>query len=251
MEAGAQGFQAGAQGFRLTACASPIALGGVEGWQTITAVTPVAFLAPPGTIGTVEVDSPRNAIRPGQYFMARFNSQTGWRRASFLALSARETPGMRDVVRLRMLAEAQPAPERTHPRHKIDVSVAGHVVKAADLDPEMQVVVEVIDASPGGVCVESNTPLAVGDILYLEGPQRPKTGADFEVVRADPARINRYGGRFIEEAAGRELFSQLVEAAHSSRAERRLRHETAAQAGGENYDPDNRGGMHYRDHDEE
>jgi hypothetical protein len=140
-------MEAGAHGFRLTACASPIALGGVEGWQTITAVTPVAFLAPPGTIGTVEVDAPRSAIRPGQYFMARFNSQTGWRRASFLALSARETPGMRDVVRLRMLAEAQPAPERGHSRHRIEVPVAGHVVRGMDLDPDMPVVVEVIDAS--------------------------------------------------------------------------------------------------------
>jgi hypothetical protein len=241
-------MEAGAQGFRLTACASPIALGGVEGWQTITAVTPVAFLAPPGTIGTVEVDAPRSAIRPGQYFMARFNSQSGWRRASFLALAARETPGMRDVVKLRMLAEAQPAPERGQPRQRIEVTVAGHIVQAADLDPEMPLTVEVIDASPGGVCVEASTPLSIGDILYLEGPETTDAGADFEVVRADSSRINRYGGRFIEEEAGRALFAQLVEAAQAARAERRQRHADGGQAAAGDGD-ENHGGMRYRDHE--
>lgn len=240
-------MEASAQEFRLTACASPIALGGVEGWQTITAVTPVSFLAPPGTIGTVEVDAPRNAIRPGQYFMARFNSQTGWRRASFLALATRETPGMRDVVKLRMLADAQPAPERTHRRERIDITVSGHVVRAANLDEDMPVTVEVIDASPGGVCVESVTPLSIGDVLYLEGPEEVDTGADFEVVRADSATSNRYGGRFVEEQAGRALFAQLVEAAQAARAERRQRH---ADGTGE-MGPDEPGpgrGMRHRDH---
>ncbi len=243
-------MEAGAQGFRLTACASPIALGGVEGWQTINAVTPVAFLGPPGTIGTVEVDAPRSSIRPGQYFMARFNSQTGWRRASFLALSSRESPGMRDLVKLRMLAEAQPAPQRNHTRERIDLTVSGTVVSASELPADCQVVVEVIDASPGGVCVQSDTPLSIGDVLYLEGPQPADAGADFEVVRADPAAANRYGGRFIEEEAGKALFAQLVEAAQATRAERRQRHLESPKTNGDEPDePGSHRGMYTRDRD--
>ena len=83
----------------------------------------------------------------------------------------------------------------------------------------------VVDASRGGVCVETPAQLAVGDVLYLEGPQQPDGGADFEVLRADPMARNRYGGRFLEEAAGNALFEQLVEAARAERAARRTRAE--------------------------
>ncbi len=58
----------------------------------------------------------------------------------------------------------------------------------------------------------------------LVGPRRPG------VLRADPMTRNRYGGRFLEEAAGNALFEQLVEAARSERAARRTRAESEPSA---------------------
>ena len=130
---------------------------------------------------------------------------------------------MRDIVTLRMLADPQDAPQRAHPRERIGLKLTTRVRQGTSLSPDLAVQVTVVDASRGGVCVETAAQLAVGDVLYLEGPQQPDGGADFEVLRADPMTRNRYGGRFLEEAAGNALFEQLVEAARSERAARRTR----------------------------
>ena len=114
--------------FRLAACATPIAAPGVSDFQTIESPTNVAFLNPPMTIGTVLVEAPRRAIRQGEYFMARFLAHSGWKRASFLALTAEEAPAMRDIVTLRMLADPQDAPQRAHPAR-------AHRPEAADARP--------------------------------------------------------------------------------------------------------------------
>jgi hypothetical protein len=235
-------------GFRLTACATPIALEGVDGFQTIPAVTPVSFLSPPATIGTVHVDTPRGAIRAGQYFTARFLSNSGWRRASFLALAADEAPGMRDVVTIRMLAEPQEATQRAHARERIGLTVTGRVKRASALAGDAALSVEVVDASQGGVCVETPASLAVGDVLYLEGPKQPDAGADFEVLRSDPALRNRYGGRFLEESSGKALFEQLVQAAQEQRANRRARPGSDEHADDVAAEPQHRG-MHHRTDD--
>ncbi len=216
--------------FRLAACATPIAAPGVSDFQTIESATNVAFLNPPMTIGTVLVEAPRRAIRQGEYFMARFLAHSGWKRASFLALTAVEAPAMRDIVTLRMLADPQDAPQRAHPRERIGLKLTTRVRQGTSLSPDLAVQVTVVDASRGGVCVETAAQLAVGDVLYLEGPQQPEGGADFEVLRADPMTRNRYGGRFLEEAAGNALFEQLVEAARSERAARRTRAESEPSA---------------------
>ena len=91
-------------------------------------------------------------------------------------------------------------------------------------------------------------PLAVGDVLYLESPQQPDSGADFEVLRADPMTRNRYGGRFLQEAAGTPLFEQLVEAARAERAARRTRaeQEPSADAAAAPEDEPPTRGMHIR-----
>lgn len=211
--------------FRLTACATPIAAPGVSDFQTIESPTNVAFLNPPMTIGTVLVEAPRRAIRQGEYFMARFLAHSGWKRASFLALAAEEAPAMRDIVTLRMLAEPQDAPQRAHPRERIGLKLTSRVKSGSSLSSEAAVQVTVVDASRGGVCVETPAQLVVGDVLFLEGPTQPETGADFEVLRADPVTRNRYGGRFLEQDAGNALFEQLVEAARAERAARRQRPE--------------------------
>jgi hypothetical protein len=204
--------------FRLDACASPIHLHGIDGFHTIEGITQVSFITPPTTLGTVEVDSPRGAICPGRYFSARFLSPTGWRRASFLAMAIREAPGMRDVVTLRMLAEPQPAAERAHSRTPIGIAVDSRIVQAAALPPDAAVSLTVIDASPGGVCVESSASLCVGDQLLLESPRRAEVGAEFEVLRGDVRLRNRYGGRFNDPDSGRAVFEDLVEAAADERA---------------------------------
>jgi hypothetical protein len=232
--------------FRLNACATPITLDGVDGFQTIPTVTPVAFLAPPGTIGTVNVDAPRGTIQPGQYFTARFMSNTGWRRGSFLALAADQLPGMREMVTIRMLAEPQPAPERAHRRERIGIALTGQVKRGAHVTQGAALAVEVVDASAGGVCVETSAALAVGDVLFLEGPKQPEAGADFEVLRSDPALRNRYGGRFLEEQAGRAMFEQLVEAAQEERAARRARSGGEKPAAEVEQEQQSRG-MHHRE----
>ena len=116
--------------------ATPIAAPGVSDFQTIESPTNVAFLNPPMTIGTVLVEAPRRAIRQGEYFMARFLAHSGWKRASFLALTAEEAPKMRDIVTLRMLADPQDAPQRAHPARadRAEAAVArppGHEPAAA------------------------------------------------------------------------------------------------------------------------
>jgi hypothetical protein len=110
--------------------------------------------------------------------------------------------------------------------------------------------VTVVDASRGGVCVETAAQLTVGDVLYLEGPQEPERGADFEVLRADPALRNRFGGRFLEQEAGNALFEQLVEAARAERAARRQRpeHEAAAEPAPTDGEQPSRG-MRHREHE--
>ena len=216
--------------FRLAACATPIAAPGVSDFQTIESPTNVAFLNPPMTIGTVLVEAPRRAIRQGEYFMARFLAHSGWKRASFLALTAEEAPAMRDIVTLRMLADPQDAPQRAHPRERIGLKLQTRVRQGTTLGADAAVQVTVVDASRGGVCVETPAALSVGDVLYLESPQQPDSGADFEVLRADPMTRNRYGGRFLQQEAGSMLFEQLVEAARAERAARRTRAETDAAA---------------------
>ena len=234
--------------FRLAACATPIAAPGVSDFQTIESPTNVAFLNPPMTIGTVLVEAPRRAIRQGEYFMARFLAHSGWKRASFLALTTEEAPAMRDIVTLRMLADPQDAPQRAHPRERIGLKLQARVRQGTSLGADAAVQVTVVDASRGGVCVETPAQLAVRDVLYLESPQQPDSGADFEVLRADPMTRHRYGGRFLQEEAGSALFEQLVEAAHAGRAARRTRAEQEAaatpQPGPD--DPPSRG-MHHRD----
>ena len=178
----------------------------------------------------LDPDRSRGGIRPGQYFTARFMSNTGWKRGSFLALAADEAPAMRDVVTIRMLADPQPAPQREHPRQRIGLTLASRIKSATGLDAESPIRVEVIDASAGGVCVETAATLAVGDVLFLEGPDPAATGADFEILRADPALRNRYGGRFLEEQAGRTLYENLVAAAQAERAARRARPAPTAAA---------------------
>jgi len=214
--------------FRLAACATPIAAPGVSDFQTIESPTNVAFLNPPMTIGTVLVEAPRRAIRQGEYFMARFLAHSGWKRASFLALTAEEAPAMRDIVTLRMLADPQDAPQRAHPRERIGLKLQSRVRQGTSLGTDAAIQVTVVDASRGGVCVETPAALAVGDVLYLESPQQPDNGADFEVLRADPMTRNRYGGRFLQQEAGSLLFEQLVEAARAERAARRTRAEQDA-----------------------
>ena len=85
-------------------------------------------------------------------------------------------------------------------------------------------------------------------MLYLESPQQPDSGADFEVLRADPMARNRYGGRFLQQAAGSALFEQLVEAARAERAARRTRAELgrAADAATQADDEPPTRGMHIR-----
>ena len=180
------------------------------------------------TIGTVLVEAPRRAIRQGEYFMARFLAHSGWKRASFLALTAEEAPAMRDIVTLRMLADPQDAPQRAHPRERIGLKLQTRVRQGTSLGTDAAIQVTVVDASRGGVCVETPAALAVGDVLYLESPQQPDNGADFEVLRADPMTRNRYGGRFLQQEAGSLLFEQLVESARAERAARRTRAEQDA-----------------------
>ena len=233
--------------FRLDACASPIATPGVSDFQTIESSTNVAFLNPPMTIGTVRVEAPRQAIRQGEYFMARFLAHSGWKRASFLALTAEQAPAMRDIVTLRMLADPQDAPQRTHPRERIGLKLTTRVRQGTSLSAHTPVQMTVVDASRGGVCVETTAQLSVGDVLYLEGPKQPDGGADFEVLRADPTTRNRYGGRFLEQEAGNALFEQLVDAARAARAERRARpgqETTAADREPPPTDPPARGMRH-------
>jgi hypothetical protein len=233
--------------FRLAACATPIAAPGVSDFQTIESPTNVAFLNPPMTIGTVLVDAPRRAIRQGEYFMARFLAHSGWKRASFLALTADEAPAMRDIVTLRMLADPQDAPQRAHPRERIGLKLTSRVRQGTELGSDTPIQVTVIDASRGGVCVETPAQLAVGDVLYLEGPQQADGGADFEVLRADPTTRNRYGGRFLQQEAGTALFEQLVDAARAERAARRARAERdAAATDGDPPDEPATRGMHHR-----
>jgi hypothetical protein len=109
--------------------------------------------------------------------------------------------------------------------------------------------VTVVDASRGGVCIETAAQLVVGDILYLEGPQEPDRGADFEVLRADAVMRNRYGGRFLEEEAGNALFEQLVEAARADRAAKRQRPEHETAAADERGDDAPSRGMRHREHE--
>jgi hypothetical protein len=231
--------------FRLAACATPIAAPGVSDFQTIESATNVAFLNPPMTIGTVLVEAPRRAIRQGEYFMARFLAHSGWKRASFLALTAEEAPAMRDIVTLRMLADPQDAPQRAHPRERIGLKLISRVRQGTGMSADAAVQVTVVDASRSGVCVETPAQLAVGDVLYLESPQQPDGGADFEVLRADPDVRNRYGGRFLQQEAGNALFEQLVEAARTERAARRARAELETAAGDQPDEPSTRG-MHHR-----
>ena len=113
------------------------------------------------------------------------------------------------------------------PRERIGLKLTSRVRQGTSLAADAAVQVTVVDASRGGVCVETPAQLAVGDVLYLEGPQQPDGGADFEVLRADPMTRNRYGGRFLQQEAGSALFEQLVEAARAERAARR----TARRAG--------------------
>jgi hypothetical protein len=236
--------------FRLAACATPIAAPGITDFQTIVSPTNVAFLNPPMTIGTVLVEAPRRSIRQGEYFMARFLAHSGWKRASFLALTTEEAPAMRDIVTLRMLAEPQEAPQRMHPRERIGLKLTSRVRTGSSMAGDAPVQVTVVDASRGGVCVETAAQLTVGDVLYLEGPQEPERGADFEVLRADPALRNRYGGRFLEQEAGNVLFEQLVEAARAERAARRQRpeREPAAEPAPADGDQPSRG-MRHREHE--
>jgi hypothetical protein len=231
--------------FRLAASATPIAAPGVSDFQTIESATNVAFLNPPMTIGTVLVEAPRRAIRQGEYFMARFLAHSGWKRASFLALTAEEAPAMRDIVTLRMLADPQDAPQRAHPRERIGLKLISRVRQGTGLSNDAAVQVTVVDASRSGVCVETHAQLAVGDVLYLEGPHQADGGADFEVLRADPDVRNRYGGRFLQQEAGSVLFEQLVEAARAERAARRARVEQEAAASDQPDEPSTRG-MHHR-----
>lgn len=154
---------------------------------------------------------------------------------------------MRDIVTLRMLAEPQDAPQRVHPRERIGLKLTSRVRAGASLAGEAPVQVTVVDASRGGVCVETPAQLAVGDVLYLEGPQEPDRGADFEVLRADPMLRNRYGGRFLEQEAGNALFEQLVEAARAERAARRQRPEPDAAADPASADDQPSRGMRHRD----
>jgi hypothetical protein len=232
--------------FRLAACATPIAAPGVSDFQTIESPTNVAFLNPPMTIGTVLVEAPRRAIRQGEYFMARFLAHSGWKRASFLALTAEEAPAMRDIVTLRMLADPQDAPQRAHPRERIGLKLQSRVREGTSLPSETAIQVTVVDASRGGVCVETPAQLAIGDVLYLESPQEPDGGADFEVLRADPAARNRYGGRFLQQEAGSALFEQLVEAARAERAARRARTDQDAATPPSAQDEPPTRGMHTR-----
>jgi hypothetical protein len=235
--------------FRLAACATPIAAPGISDFQTIDSPTNVSFLNPPMTIGTVLVEAPRRTIRQGEYFMARFLAHSGWKRASFLALTTEEAPAMRDIVTLRMLAEPQEAPQRVHPRERIGLKLSSRVRSGSSVAAEAAVQVTVVDASRGGVCIETAAQLAVGDILYLEGPQEPDRGADFEVLRGDAVMRNRYGGRFLEQEAGNALFEQLVEAARAERAARRQRpeHDTAASEAPADDQPSR--GMRHREHE--
>jgi PilZ domain-containing protein len=232
--------------FRLAASATPIAAPGITDFQTIDSPTNVSFLNPPMTIGTVLVEAPRSSIRQGEYFMARFLAHSGWKRASFLALTTEEAPAMRDIVTLRMLAEPQEAPQRMHPRERIGLKLTSRVRGGSSVHDDAPVQVTVVDASRGGVCVETTAQLSVGDILYLEGPQEPEAGADFEVLRADPALRNRYGGRFLQQEAGNALFEQLVEAARADRAARRQRPDQPRAAQGPDDDDPHRG-MRHRD----
>ncbi len=234
------------RGFRMNACASPLVLGGVDSFQTIPSVTGVAFLAPPRTLDTVDVDAPRGTIQPGQYFSARYMSNAGWHRASFLALTSTSLPGMRERVTIRMLHEPKPASERAHRREKIGIQLTGQVKKGGALAAGAAVSVEVVDASAGGVCVETGAKLATGDVLFLEGPKQPEAGADFEVTRADPTVRNRYGGRFLEEATGKAMFEQLVEAAQEQRSAQRTRAPGEKPVAPPEHQQQQRG-MHHRD----
>lgn len=232
--------------FRLAACATPIAAAGNSDFQTIDSPANIAFLHPPTVIGTTRIDAPRGAIRPADYFTARFLANTGWKRATLLAVAVEEAPAMRDVVTARMLADPQGAPERAHPRERIGLKLTSRVRHGTGHNADAAIPVTVIDASRGGVCIDTPAQLAIGDVLHLESPHRADGGADFEVRRADPNIRNRYGGHFLDHAAGSALFEQLVEAARAERAARRTRSQADAAPTPESPDRPPTRGMRHR-----
>src|SRR5215207_4202604 len=72
---------------------------------TIAAPAGVSLLGPPMVGGDLYLDAPRDAIRLENCFLVRYFTNEGARRALVQATAVEAQPGMRDLVRGRLLAE--------------------------------------------------------------------------------------------------------------------------------------------------
>jgi PilZ domain-containing protein len=200
--------------FRIQASALPVTADAVD---TIGEPVSVTVLVPPSILIPVEMEAPRAAIGVSQVFALRYFMRDGARRAIVRCSEARPWPGMRDIIVGRLLAEPVPAPERIAPRRSIAVRLSGSVVQCVNLRPGTPVAIQVTDISESGVGFVSPAPFADGDRVMLDAPSSAgSVDAELEIVRRDPARPSRFGGRFADEADGRAFAAELTRSQRAS-----------------------------------
>ena len=203
----------------ISAWAAPVSYPGV---LTITGPSSIALLGPPQVGGDIYIDAPRDAIDVDSCFIARYFTNDGARRVLVQATAVEPQPGMRDLVRGKVLNEPSDAPERDSTRQPVEVSVKGTI---GDDGPAVDV--RLTDVSSNGIAFEASRHVEPGARLHLTPPGGP-AGFVLEVVRRIPGRGISYGGRFIDPLQGMQFAQAVLRADQKRREELGERGDTSA-----------------------